>query len=88
MLDGPAAIGYAPRASPSVHVDATAGDATTIATNATPFAPVDTTRTALSISMIGLLLGVLAWQLKGMLSIVIPVPVLIPSGAGGSTGAT
>jgi len=38
--------------------------------------------------MVCLLLGVLAWQLEGMLSIVVPVPVLIPSGTGGTTAAT
>jgi len=94
VLDGTATIGNAPWAGPSVHVHPTASDTTSIATYATPVAPFRTTRTALPIPisvpipMVCLLLGVLAWQLEGMLSIVVPVPVLIPSGTGGTTAAT
>jgi len=73
VLDGTATIGNAPWAGPSVHVHPTASDTTSIATYATPVAPFPTTRTALPIPIsvpipvVCLLLGVLAWQLEGML---------------------
>lgn len=93
MLDGSSTIGDAPGPCPAVHVDTAA-----IATDATSLAcaTAAASGTTLSIpipipvpiAVVSLLLGVLARKLKGMLAIVIPIPILVSSGATRGTAAT